>query len=150
MIRRPPRSTLFPYTTLFRSTEQQVRDVVGERAADQKFHREVVDTLGVHALVGLLRADPSLREDVTHGARERLVALTRTGGGRIDNVVEEQVPLIERVSSTREFHPATSVLPEQRRRPVRCCFCSRSRRRFCAHRRAVSRCPCTKIGRAHV
>src|SRR3712207_7292421 len=26
MIRRPPRSTLFPYTTLFRSREQLVRD----------------------------------------------------------------------------------------------------------------------------
>src|SRR5436305_12040974 len=26
MIRRPPRSTLFPYTTLFRSNEPQLRD----------------------------------------------------------------------------------------------------------------------------
>src|SRR5690554_7172562 len=26
MIRRPPRSTLFPYTTLFRSNNRQVRD----------------------------------------------------------------------------------------------------------------------------
>src|SRR2546430_13525899 len=26
MIRRPPRSTLFPYTTLFRSTHQEVMD----------------------------------------------------------------------------------------------------------------------------
>src|SRR3712207_7618810 len=26
MIRRPPRSTLFPYTTLFRSVEQALRD----------------------------------------------------------------------------------------------------------------------------
>src|SRR5258708_21483177 len=32
MIRRPPRSTLFPYTTLFRSEE--VRRLPGERAAD--------------------------------------------------------------------------------------------------------------------
>src|SRR5256886_7999862 len=29
MIRRPPRSTLFPYTTLFRSLEQHVLDPVG-------------------------------------------------------------------------------------------------------------------------
>src|SRR2546421_4206395 len=28
MIRRPPRSTLFPYTTLFRSTPRFVRDMV--------------------------------------------------------------------------------------------------------------------------
>src|SRR2546422_7531239 len=29
MIRRPPRSTLFPYTTLFRSREGPYRDVIG-------------------------------------------------------------------------------------------------------------------------
>src|SRR5438105_15219458 len=29
MIRRPPRSTLFPYTTLFRSRERRVRDGPG-------------------------------------------------------------------------------------------------------------------------
>src|SRR2546422_5693904 len=33
MIRRPPRSTLFPYTTLFRSDSVRVRD---RRAADQE------------------------------------------------------------------------------------------------------------------
>src|SRR5215204_6950571 len=33
MIRRPPRSTLFPYTTLFRSRECDGRRVVGGRAA---------------------------------------------------------------------------------------------------------------------
>src|SRR2546430_2946368 len=32
MIRRPPRSTLFPYTTLFRSQQQAARGVVGEDA----------------------------------------------------------------------------------------------------------------------
>src|SRR3712207_8328941 len=40
MIRRPPRSTLFPYTTLFRSQPQQ-EDVVGAQAA-----REPVDVEG--------------------------------------------------------------------------------------------------------
>src|SRR5256885_8455832 len=33
MIRRPPRSTLFPYTTLFRSVQRDVRRRVGGRAA---------------------------------------------------------------------------------------------------------------------
>src|SRR5438270_8777786 len=32
MIRRPPRSTLFPYTTLFRSGVIELRDVVGNPA----------------------------------------------------------------------------------------------------------------------
>src|SRR3712207_7203290 len=31
MIRRPPRSTLFPYTTLFRSADHRLGDVGGER-----------------------------------------------------------------------------------------------------------------------
>src|SRR2546426_8251647 len=31
MIRRPPRSTLFPYTTLFRSVDQAGKVVVGSR-----------------------------------------------------------------------------------------------------------------------
>src|SRR5258707_4553311 len=34
MIRRPPRSTLFPYTTLFRSTHNGVPVPVGGRALD--------------------------------------------------------------------------------------------------------------------
>src|SRR5437762_6320163 len=31
MLRRPPRSTLFPYTTLFRSVRPAVRDLIGVR-----------------------------------------------------------------------------------------------------------------------
>src|SRR3712207_7624487 len=36
MIRRPPRSTLFPYTTLFRSVVLRVEHLVGDAAADQQ------------------------------------------------------------------------------------------------------------------
>src|SRR3712207_7402023 len=39
MIRRPPRSTLFPYTTLFRSGRVRVRPVGGERGRDRQRHR---------------------------------------------------------------------------------------------------------------
>src|SRR2546430_9399321 len=41
MIRRPPRSTLFPYTTLFRSAAHQRRPAVHQRA--QPEHRRVFD-----------------------------------------------------------------------------------------------------------
>src|SRR2546421_1294033 len=34
MIRRPPRSTLFPYTTLFRSNEEEEYTLVGEGESD--------------------------------------------------------------------------------------------------------------------
>src|SRR3712207_8949026 len=46
MIRRPPRSTLFPYTTLFRSSFFQVRIPDGREAAggvDEDASREQVD-----------------------------------------------------------------------------------------------------------
>src|SRR2546425_4874042 len=33
MIRRPPRSTLFPYTTLFRSSSRSVTNVAGQKTA---------------------------------------------------------------------------------------------------------------------
>src|SRR5256886_16665204 len=47
MIRRPPRSTLFPYTTLFRSQEGHSISVVMTRAA-----REFVTPLTFAALTG--------------------------------------------------------------------------------------------------
>src|SRR5688572_32076297 len=52
MIRRPPRSTLFPYTTLFRSFRRQQgsgKARQADRCADR--HRGVCRTVGV-ALVG--------------------------------------------------------------------------------------------------
>src|SRR2546426_12030136 len=42
MIRRPPRSTLFPYTTLFRSPEHEVRRARHERAVER---RRLLDAL---------------------------------------------------------------------------------------------------------
>src|SRR3712207_8491029 len=39
MIRRPPRSTLFPYTTLFRSGGRDRRRVVGLRPRADRLHR---------------------------------------------------------------------------------------------------------------
>src|SRR2546426_5324326 len=38
MIRRPPRSTLFPYTTLFRSPKLDGRDVLLRIREDQRLH----------------------------------------------------------------------------------------------------------------
>src|SRR2546430_10748085 len=44
MIRRPPRSTLFPYTTLFRSLRKSYSDFADKRA-------EVREALGLYATV---------------------------------------------------------------------------------------------------
>src|SRR3712207_7880822 len=64
MIRRPPRSTLFPYTTLFRS-------------ADRRGHRR----LGPHAAVP--HAQPArARARVARGLRAADQARAAQGGGR--------------------------------------------------------------------
>src|SRR2546422_9610438 len=49
MIRRPPRSTLFPYTTLFRSAVETVDD---DRARQAVFGRELPDLLRLHLNAG--------------------------------------------------------------------------------------------------
>src|SRR5258708_37848131 len=54
MIRRPPRSTLFPYTTLFRSSLQLREPVLGHKAGGRHGHR-ITDPAerGIHAAAGL-------------------------------------------------------------------------------------------------
>src|SRR3712207_8388669 len=73
MIRRPPRSTLFPYTTLFRSA---VVDVVVQAVLDQ---REVVghDLHGLHVPAGLLGQVREQRPGLVVGLASR-----DAGGGR--------------------------------------------------------------------
>src|SRR3712207_9519628 len=60
MIRRPPRSTLFPYTTLFRSADRAVPTDRGDAPAEV-----FVDPLGPHAhlraVVAAFRAKAHLR-----------------------------------------------------------------------------------------
>src|SRR2546430_7592907 len=65
MIRRPPRSTLFPYTTLFRSAH-------GRRSADSQFRRGAVGGPGVPRVARDWRNDASSDEAygrATRGAR---------------------------------------------------------------------------------
>src|SRR2546422_11642603 len=57
MIRRPPRSTLFPYTTLFRSPFFEQR-TLGERAGQERGQLVDIDGLGeVFGGAGLERFD---------------------------------------------------------------------------------------------
>src|SRR3712207_7633988 len=67
MIRRPPRSTLFPYTTLFRSHRQPVLDVVAAEVdvvlvPDEQEQRKA-DGKG--------REGRHHREQIVEGARDR-------------------------------------------------------------------------------
>src|SRR5260370_33589090 len=70
MIRRPPRSTLFPYTTLFRS---QVADAVGlvERAVDLEADLRRIAQAGTLADPG---AEP--RRCAAHGGKQARLVLT--------------------------------------------------------------------------
>src|SRR3712207_7990829 len=52
MIRRPPRSTLFPYTTLFRSLEQQRRRVGAHGHEGALAERDLPGEAGEHAQAG--------------------------------------------------------------------------------------------------
>src|SRR3712207_8215411 len=68
MIRRPPRSTLFPYTTLFRSGAEGVM-----RPHRPPQLRELDDRAGAHQQVDVLGPRVPAAERVGHAAaRERL------------------------------------------------------------------------------
>src|SRR3712207_8505595 len=66
MIRRPPRSTLFPYTTLFRSTRAGAAAAAARRVAGQRREADLRDEQGgrprhrllVLRLHGRRRGDP--------------------------------------------------------------------------------------------
>src|SRR5260370_28717481 len=59
MIRRPPRSTLFPYTTLFRSELEQPRHLAAQPPDDQRVELHLEQRA---RLVGLARGPPEAYE----------------------------------------------------------------------------------------
>src|SRR3989449_10884802 len=82
MIRRPPRSTLFPYTTLFRSLEVEhvPGHVVRLRAAGGRGRPRLEIALARVASPAARRRQPARR-----GERDRLVAERR--GGELDRIL---------------------------------------------------------------
>src|SRR5256885_13533800 len=58
MIRRPPRSTLFPYTTLFRSPRLVLRRVVDRVLADELRVARAVLLVDAHHALGHRQAEP--------------------------------------------------------------------------------------------
>jgi hypothetical protein len=73
----------------------------------------MVHALRSLALVGLLHAHPSLREDVPHGVSERLELLAWISCRRIGGAPKEQLPIIERIWSAGQVHRAEFVLATQ-------------------------------------
>src|SRR5256885_12031493 len=71
MIRRPPRSTLFPYTTLFRSIERELAAELLERLDEAVRLREARHRRGLGDLEADLRAvEPALAELVDDERQE--------------------------------------------------------------------------------
>src|SRR2546430_13635854 len=65
MIRRPPRSTLFPYTTLFRSQDRQIAprlDPFRVHRADDRFGRRPHDELLFELLAAAVRSEEHTSE----------------------------------------------------------------------------------------
>src|SRR2546426_10135255 len=102
MIRRPPRSTLFPYTTLFRSLE---RERAFRRAPRRRAAYEAVEALGgsapVRHLVDQLKLSPAV----------------------LDGLVQQGLARVERVAAVRDpfaglSSPPPPVLTEDQRRVV--------------------------------
>ncbi len=90
--------------------DQQVVNVVGERAADQELHRQVIDALGVRPIVRVGRFDPALRQQVAQRTGHRLEFLPRLGLLGIDDVIVDQVPLVRGVLVAGEADGSALVL----------------------------------------
>ena len=108
-----PIEVLLPHGFTHDGIQQQVGDIVGQRAADEKLHREVIDALGVLALVGVLGEHPPLRKDVPDGAGEGLKTIARVGAGHVDDVVKQQMPLIQAAVRAGEVDRTAPVLLEK-------------------------------------
>ncbi len=95
--------------------KKKVRNIVSERAADEKFHREIINPLWILALIGFFRMHPSLRKNIAHRAGDRLKTLSRSDRRHFHNVVKEEVPLVERVVRSGELNRPAAILLEELR-----------------------------------
>src|SRR3712207_9491420 len=72
MIRRPPRSTLFPYTTLFRSVAERDAAVLGVEELERVLHAQLAQLLGDRGGAQVqvpLVARALVEVDAAHGAQ---------------------------------------------------------------------------------
>src|SRR5690349_23104676 len=77
MIRRPPRSTLFPYTTLFRSAAEEVCDLRGALGHLPDPHRQRLEALEQHPGVERAERRAGLAQQRMHVALDQRLAADR-------------------------------------------------------------------------
>src|SRR5438477_12823440 len=113
VIRRPPRSTLFPYTTLFRS-------LYSDDAVDRPRAVEATCWMLLRRY-GLVFRDVLVRETLLPSWREMLITLRRLedrgevrGGRFVSGFLGEQFALLVSVESLRALHdlpPSVETIP---------------------------------------
>src|SRR3712207_9324909 len=89
MIRRPPRSTLFPYTTLFRSLEPHGRELAEQAVVDE----ELALALAQVGQRGVLVAGPLVDQDrvaLAEGAPPGVLAGQPDGAALLEQRSEER------------------------------------------------------------
>src|SRR5689334_24556574 len=70
MIRRPPRSTLFPYTTLFRSTLEILNNTLAKILVDLSTKKSVVIIDSLNGLFNMLNKKKDIGKLVTSRSEE--------------------------------------------------------------------------------
>jgi hypothetical protein len=90
--------------------KQKVRDIVSQRTTDEKFHREIVNTLRVLAFIGVLRMNPSLRKDITHGMSDGFETLSSADLPRFHNIIKDEVALIKSFVPSGELNRPAAIL----------------------------------------
>src|SRR5258707_3912776 len=117
MIRRPPRSTLFPYTTLFRSVVGREGVVLRQRRARQRvFGRQLVEAEAPFEqrldrfLLRLLDVDPELRAGA--GQESRSEEHTSELQSRQYLVCRLLLEKIKRTHETSSVFPARASIDE--------------------------------------
>src|SRR5207237_8445216 len=68
---------------------------------------------GGPASVGVVGSVPPFTEHVRRRAGDRLVALTPTHIGRIDDIIENEMPIVERVPASGELDCPAAILLEE-------------------------------------
>src|SRR3989442_6153525 len=101
MIRRPPRSTLFPYTTLFRSSDYVPAEV--EKQEDESQRRLFVLQIVQPGLAGLMEDRKSTRLNSSHVRISYAVFCLKKK--KETDLVPPRVDLTSRSSMTRLSSP---------------------------------------------
>src|SRR5256885_3500395 len=100
MIRRPPSSPLFPYTTLFRSAPPRLHEPLAETPAAVPFEHEDVGQEGDDDVVRHHAREPDLPARVVEAEGERVLdranhALARAARGPVGTTGEEVVDQVQ-------------------------------------------------------